>query len=349
MKKEAKWWRKLEDGKVECYLCPVNCKLSEGGVGSCGVRVNEGGTLYTYTYGSVISAAIDPIEKKPLFHFLPGHKTLTIATPGCNLHCKGCQNWEISQVPKGEVLKNLFFEETFVPPELVVEKALEHGCKSISYSYSDPTIFAEYMLDVAKLAKEKGLKNVVVTAGYINPEPLKEIDEYMDAYSIDLKFFDDRAYREYSKGRLEPVLKTIKFVFERGKWVELTTLLVPKYLTKEQLRNIARWIKNELAPWVPWHLSRFFPYYKAQDLPPTPIEELFEAYKIGKEEGLEYVYVGNLPGNPYENTYCPKCGKVVIGRKGYVITEMNLEKGRCKFCGYEIKGVWEDGSASAEP
>jgi len=171
----------------------------------------------------------------------------------------------------------------------------------------------------------------------------------MDAYSIDLKFFSDKAYREYSKGRLEPVLNTIKYVFSKGKWVELTTLLVPQYLDEEQLRNIARWIKEELAPWVPWHLSRFFPYYRASHLPPTPVEELIKAYRIGKEEGLEYVYVGNLPGNEYESTYCPKCGKVVIGRKGYVITEMNLKDGKCKFCGYEIKGVWSEKDLQRPP
>ncbi len=337
MKTVAKFWKPV-NGKVECYLCPVGCELKDKQVGACGVRVNEGGKLFTYTYGSLISAAIDPVEKKPLFHFYPGHLTLTIATPGCNLHCKGCQNWEISQVPKGEVFENTFFTQTYIPPELVVEKAIEKGCKSISYSYSDPTIFVEYMIDVAKLAKEKGLKNIMVTAGYINPEPLEEIDKYMDAYSIDLKFFSDEAYRKYSKGRLEPVLETIKFVFERGKWLELTTLLVPKYLDEKQIRNIARWIAQKLAPWVPWHISRFFPYYKAQDLPPTPIEDLEKAYRIGKEEGLQYVYVGNLPGNKYESTYCPNCGNEVIGRKGYLITKIDLKDGKCGKCGYEIKG-----------
>ncbi|WP_457601010.1 AmmeMemoRadiSam system radical SAM enzyme [Hydrogenivirga sp.] len=337
MKTVAKFWKPV-NGKVECFLCPVNCELKDGHVGSCGVRVNHGGKLYTYTYGSLISAAIDPVEKKPLFHFYPGHRTLTIATPGCNLHCKGCQNWEISQVPKGEVFQNSFFADTNVPPELIVEKAIEEGCESISYSYSDPTIFAEYMIDVAKLAKERGLKNIMVTAGYINREPLEEIDRYMDAYSIDLKFFSDESYRKYSKGRLNPVLETIKYVFGRGKWVELTTLLVPRYLDEEQLKGIANWIATELAPWVPWHISRFFPYYKAKDLPPTPVEELEKAYRIGKKAGLEFVFVGNVFGNDHESTLCPGCGKVVIGRKGYILTEVNLREGRCAACGYEIKG-----------
>ncbi len=337
MKALGKFWS-ISDNGVLCTLCPVGCELKEGQVGSCGVRVNEGGKLYTYTYGSLVSAAVDPIEKKPLFHFYPGHRTLTIATPGCNLHCRGCQNWEISQVQKGEVFKNPFFSETFIHPKTVVEKALERGCKSISYSYSDPTIFAEYMIDVARLAKEKGLLNVMVTAGYINLKPLEEIDRYIDAYSIDLKFFSDTSYRKYSKGRLGPVLEAIEFVFSKGKWVELTTLLVPQYLDDEQIKSIARWIAQRLAPWVPWHISRFFPYYKAENLPPTPPGWLEKAYSIGKNEGLEYVYLGNLPGNPYESTYCPGCGTKVIAREGYTITRMNLNNCRCERCGYKISG-----------
>jgi len=300
--------------------------------------VNHEGELYTYTYGSLISAAIDPAEKKPLFHFYPGHFTLTIATPGCNLHCRGCQNWEISQVSKGEVFENKFYIETNILPEVIVEKALESGCDSISYSYSDPIIFAEYMIDVSKLAREKGLKNIMVTAGYINREPLEEIDRYIDAYSVDLKFFSDDSYRRYSKGRLQPVLDTIKYVFERGKWLEITTLIVPKYLDEDQIRGIANWIASELAPWVPWHISRFFPYYRATDLPPTSAEDLEKAYEIGKSEGLEYIYVGNMFGNRHESTYCPNCGNEVIGRKGYIITKIDIDNGRCRECGYEIKG-----------
>ncbi len=341
MRSVARWWKASEEGKVECTLCPVHCTLKEGGIGSCGVRINEGGKLYTYTYGSLVSAAIDPVEKKPLFHFLSGHKTLTVATPGCNLHCKGCQNWEISQIEKKEILENPFYRDTFVPPETVVEKALEEGCKSISYSYSDPTIFAEYMIEVSKLASSKGLKNIMVSAGYINQDALKDIDEFMDAYSIDLKFFSDDSYRTYSKGKLQPVLETIKYVFSKGKWVELTTLLVPQYLDEEQLEEIARWIANELADFVPWHVSKFFPHYKAHDLPPTPVEDLEKAYRTGKEAGLKYIYVGNLSGNRHEDTYCPNCGNSVIRREGYRIIYTDMEKGRCKSCGYKIEGVWE--------
>lgn len=340
MKAVAKFWKPV-NGKVKCYLCPVNCELKEGQIGSCGVRRNEEGRLFTYTFGSLSSAAIDPIEKKPLFHFYPGHSTFTIATPGCNLHCLGCQNWELSQVPKGEILEDTFYTETSVPPELVVRKALASGCRSISYSYSDPTIFVEYVIEVAKLAREKGLKNVVVTAGYINPEPLEEMDRFIDAYSVDLKFFSDEAYRKYSKGRLAPVLETIKYLFGKGKWIELTTLLVPRYLDEKQLRGIAEWIGRELADWVPWHLSRFFPCYRATDLPPTPPEELERAYRIGREAGLKFVYVGNLPGNRHESTFCPSCGAEVITRRVYRVVRTALEDGRCSACGFPIAGVFE--------
>jgi len=337
VKATARFWH-TEEGKVHCDLCPVGCDLKENQIGSCGVRANVGGELVTYTYGTVTSAAVDPVEKKPLFHFYPGHLTLTIATPGCNLHCRGCQNWQISQVPKGMVFEEKGFEDTFVDPSYVVEQALVHGCRSISYSYSDPTIFAEYMIDVAKIAKEKGLLNIMVTACYINREPLEEINRYMDAYSIDLKFFSDDAYRKYSKGRLQPVLDNIKYLYESGKWIELTTLLVPQYLDEGQVRGIARWIAEELGPDVPWHLSRFFPHYRALDLPPTPEEDLFKAYRIGVEEGLRYVYIGNLWGNDYESTYCPSCRNRVIERKGFTVLGTDLAGDRCRRCGFRISG-----------
>ena len=339
MKAVARFWHKT-DGKVHCDLCPVGCDLRENQVGSCGVRANVGGELLTFTYGTLVSVNADPVEKKPLFHFYPSHPTLTIATPGCNLHCKGCQNWQISQVPKGLVFEERAFEKTFIEPELVVEKALESGCRSISYSYSDPTIFVEYMLDVAKLAKERGLYNIMVTAGYINREPLEEILRYMDAFSVDLKFFSDESYRKYSKGRLQPVLENIKLIHSQGRWLELTTLLVPQYLDDKQLIGIAEWIADELDPSVPWHLSRFFPYHRAMDLPSTPVEDLFRAYRIGKEAGLEYVYVGNLWGNDYESTYCPSCGAKVIERRGFEVVRISMKGGSCSACGYKIAGVF---------
>jgi len=217
---------------------------------------------------------------------------------------------------------------------------VELGCKSISYSYSDPTVFGEYVMEVSRLAREKNLKNIMVTAAYINLEPLEEIDRYMDAYSIDLKFFSDASYKSYSRGKLEPVLEAIKFLFSKGKWIEITTLLVPQYLDESQLRGIAGWIAEELADWVPWHLSRFFPYYKATHLKPTPPEALEEAYSIGKSAGLKFVYVGNLPGNSHESTFCPSCGEKVIERRGYTVIRAAITKGCCASCGYRIAGVF---------
>ena len=336
---EASHWKSTEDGKVICELCPDYCKLKEGQIGVCGVRLNQNGKLISATYGSLVSMALDPVEKKPLFHFLPGHKTLTIATPGCNLHCLGCQNYEISQVRIDESNKS-FFENTFVPPEYIVSKALETGSKSISYSYSDPIIFYEYMLDTAKLAKDRGLKNIMVTAGYITEEPALELMDVIDAFSIDLKFFSEKAYAKYSKGKLEPILNFIKLCLKHGKWIELTTLLVPKYLDEEQLKLIAKFIAKELGPHIPWHISRFFPYYKAMDLHPTPRHTIERAYEIGKEEGLYYVYAGNIKSE-HENTVCPNCKNTVIERDRYIIKSLKLTKGRCNTCGYQIEGVFE--------
>ena len=344
MKAVAKHWHTIdkETNRVQCDLCPHHCKLKEGQYGICGVRKNENGKLVTLTYGTLISAAVDPIEKKPLYHFLPGHLTFTIATPGCNFKCLGCQNWEISQIPPGEAEKIPLFLETYVPPEVIVKKALQTGSKSIAFSYTEPTIYFEYMLDVAREAKKAGLYTVMVSNAFIEEKPLEELLEVIDAFAYDLKFFDNKSYRKYAKGKLEPVLKAIKKTFEAGKWVEVTTLLVPEYLDNEQIKNIAYWIKDELAPWVPWHVSRFFPYYKAQHLPPTPMEMIEYAVKVGKEAGLYYVYAGNIPHTDWENTYCPQCGELLIERFGYTLRRYNLlEGGICPKCGRKIEGVFE--------
>jgi len=335
---EASYWKTTGDGKVICELCPDYCKLKEDQIGVCGVRLNKGGKLLSATYGSLVSIALDPVEKKPLFHFLPGHKTLTIATPGCNLHCLGCQNHEISQV-KIDDSNKAFFENTFVSPEQIVQKAIEVGAKSISYSYSDPVIFYEYMYDSAKIAKENGLKNIMVTAGYITEEPALKLMDVIDAFSIDLKFFSDKAYAKYSKAKLEPILNFIKLCLKHNKWIELTTLLVPKYLDEEQLRLIAKFIKNELGPHIPWHISRFFPYYKALDLYPTPESIIQKAYEIGKEEGLYHIYTGNIKSN-HESTVCPKCQNIVIERDRYIVKSLKLNEGKCMFCSYPIEGVF---------
>jgi len=333
-----------ENGKVICHLCPVECKLKDSQAGSCGVRINNDGSLYTYTYGTLISFAVDPVEKKPLFHFLPGHRTFTIATPGCNLHCKGCQNWEISQVKGTQVLGNSLFENTYVPPEEVVNMAVDSGSESISFSYTEPVIFYEYMFDIAKKAKDKGLKTIMVSALYIKEEPLEYLIDIIDAFSIDLKFFKEDSYKKYSGAKLEPILKNIKKLFKSNKWLEITTLLVPQYLGKDQIKDIARWIAEELAPWVPWHISRFFPYHKAKDLPITPYEDMLYAYEAGKEAGLEYVYMGNIDTDRYEHTYCPSCGNLLIRRKVFYIMEINLKGNRCPSCNYEIRGIFKSKS-----
>jgi len=340
VKREALFYS-AEGDKVICTLCPIRCSLKNGKGGVCGVRVNHDGILYTYTYGTLVSYAVDPVEKKPLFHFLPSHKTFTIATPGCNLHCKGCQNWEISQVKAVDVVENPLFQETFVPPAYVVEMAVASGSRSISFSYTEPVIFYEYMYEIARIAKEKGLYTIMVTALYIEEEPLRKLLDVIDAFSVDLKFFSDDSYRKYSGARLEPILKNIKRVFEAGKWLELTTLLVPKYIDREQLENISKWISEELATWVPWHISRFFPYYKAMDLPVTPVEEMIKAYEIGKSAGLEYIYLGNIDTDKYEHTYCPSCGEVLIKRKIFTLVENKIKGNKCPKCSYEIKGLFE--------
>jgi len=341
MKTEALFWEVIDDEKkiVQCNLCPHRCKLRDGKYGICGVRKNEGGKLYTYTYGSLVAMALDPVEKKPLYHFYPGHKTLTIATPGCNFKCLGCQNWEISQVSPEDTEREPVFSQ-LVEPSIIVEKALEVGAKSISFSYTEPTIYFEYMLDISKLAKEKGLYTIMVSNAYIEKEPLEVLLDYIDAFSFDLKFFSDEQYRKYAKGRLEPVLSTIKKVFEAGKWLEITTLLVPQFLDLEQIEKIALWIKEELSDWVPWHISRFFPQYKTVGiLPPTPEDMIFQAYEIGKRIGLKYIYVGNFPLSALENTYCPNCGKLLIKRQGFFIVENYLKGPYCPFCGHKIEIV----------
>lgn len=320
---------------VQCVLCPRKCRLQENMRGDCRVRINLGGKLHTLVYGNPCTMHVDPIEKKPIFHMLPGSLSFSIATAGCNLHCKYCQNWEISQIPPEET-KNLD-----IPPEKVVGLALQSGCPSISYTYTDPVVFYEYTLDTAKLAKEKGLKNILVTAGYINSDPLRELCKYTDAAHIDLKGFTEDFYANVCSATLQPVLNTIKTMHEEGVWIELINLIVPTLnddLVK--IEEMCKWVKETVGPDVPMHFSRFYPMYKLKNLPLTPDETLTEARNIGIKTGLNYVYIGNIPGQPGENTYCPQCKKIVIGRIGYSIKEKNIIKGKCKYCEYSIPGIW---------
>ncbi len=332
----ASFWQKVRDNVVQCLLCPRKCILDVGQRGVCTVRINKDGKLYTLGYGNPVAVHIDPIEKKPFFHVTPGEPTFSLAVAGCNMRCLFCQNWQISQSKPDETLNY------DLPPEEVVNKAIENNCKFIVYTYTEPTVFYEYMLDIAKLAKEKGLKNAMHTCGYINPEPLKELLKYMDAVNVDLKGFTEEFYAKMGLlAELKPVLETIKIVKQEGVWLEITNLLIPGANDDpEKIKEMCVWIKENIGDDVPIHFSRFMPAYKLKNLPPTPIKKLEEAYAIAKDVGLKYVYIGNVPGNPAESTYCPNCGKVIIGRVGYQISENNIKNGKCKFCGYRIAGKW---------
>lgn len=320
---------------VQCVLCPRKCRLQENMRGDCKTRMNLGGKLHTLVYGNPCAVHVDPIEKKPIFHMLPGSLSFSIATAGCNLHCKYCQNWEISQISPEET------KNRDMPPEKVVDLALSSGCESISYTYTDPVVFYEYTLDTSKLAKEKGLKNVLVTAGYINKDPLIELCQYTDAAHIDLKGFSEDFYETVCSASLQPVLNTIKTMHKEGVWIELINLVVPT-LNDDfiKIEEMCKWIKDEVGMDVPLHFSRFYPMYKLKNLPLTPDETLVHARDIGLNAGLNYVYIGNIPGQTGENTYCPQCKKIVIGRIGYSIKDKNIIKGKCKFCGKEIPGIW---------
>jgi pyruvate formate lyase activating enzyme len=321
---------------VQCHICPRNCVIQPGKRGFCQVRENRKGTLYALSYGKLVSVHIDPIEKKPLFHFLPSSSAFSIATAGCNLRCKFCQNWEISQRTPDEV------DYVYIEPQDLVKKAKESGSPTIAYTYTEPTIFFEYMLETAKLAKKEGLKNIMHSCGYINEAPLKELVKYLDAANIDLKGFSDDFYAKISEATLEPVLKALKILKEAGVHLEITNLVLTGYNDDPQLlTKMCLWIKENLGVDTPLHFSRFFPMYKLTSLNPTPVETLEKARQIALDCGLKYVYIGNLAGNPAENTYCPKCKKMLIERRGYFIVQNNIEDVKCKFCGEEIKGVWK--------
>lgn len=335
MEIEAMFYEKLEGNVVQCHLCSHHCRINEGNRGICGVRENRGGTLYSLVYGKLISSAVDPIEKKPLFHFLPGSSAYSIATVGCNFRCKNCQNWEISQSPKPH--NPITGRET--SPEEIVKTAELMYCKSIAYTYTEPVIFMEYAYNTAKLAIKKGIKNVFVTNGYITEEALREVAPYLHAANIDLKSFSDEFYRKNCGARLKPVLEAIKLHKQFGIWIEITTLIIPNINdSEENLTDIAEFIVD-VGEEIPWHVSGFYPAYELIDLPPTPIRTLRKARDIGLKAGLRYVYQGNVPGEG-ENTYCYNCNKPLIERYGYRIAENRIVESACPSCGAEINGVW---------
>ncbi|MCU0651823.1 MAG: AmmeMemoRadiSam system radical SAM enzyme [Candidatus Omnitrophica bacterium] len=336
MKKEALLYEKSDNQSVNCFLCSHHCKISDQKFGFCGVRQNLGGALFTYAYGEVIAAHVDPIEKKPLYHFLPGSNSFSVATVGCNFRCEFCQNWEISQCS----FRDGPCKGTEFLPIDIVNEALKNKCTSISYTYTEPTIFFEYAYETAKLTKEHGLKNIFVTNGYMSAECLELIKPYLDAANVDLKFFKEESYRNICAGSLQPVLNSIKLMKKMGIWVEVTTLIIPgQNDSDEELRAIADFIVG-IDKNMPWHVSRFHPDYKLTQQHATPEATLEKAVAIGKKAGLEFVYAGNVYGFG-SDTSCPICKKYLIKREGFNILEYNIKQGQCLFCQEDIAGVFE--------
>lgn len=330
--KEAQFYKKLSDNFVQCQACNHYCQIAPGGRGICGVRENYDGKLYSLVYGKIIAKNIDPIEKKPLFHFLPGTKSLSVATVGCNFRCLYCQNADIAQMPKEKKLGEKNFGEE-VTPENIINEALVTKTQSIAYTYTEPAIFVEFALDTMKLARKKKIKNVWVTNGYISKEALIEVLPYLDAANIDIKAFSEEFYKKICGAKLAPVLETARAIKQGGVWTEITTLIIPgQNDTAEHFKGIAKFIAEKLGTETPWHISRFFPTYKLKDLPPTPPSSLLEAREAGKKAGLKYVYLGNTPLSEYETTFCQKCKEKMIERSGYKIIRYDKD-GKCAKCG----------------
>jgi pyruvate formate lyase activating enzyme len=350
---------------VQCRLCPNNCFLPEGARGKCKVRINYGGKIKTLVYGQAVAVHVDPIEKKPVYHMYPGSLVYSLASPGCSLACKGCQNWEISQIypeqapgtvrvpsalelkflPDGRAYGELLTEEvSALMPADIVKYAKATRSKSIAYTYSEPAVFYEYMYDTAKLAREKGLKNVMVSAGYINPEPLADLLQYMDVVKIDLKGFNEDFYRRYTGGRLEPVKQALLTIKKKRIFAEVVNLVIPGLNDSEaDLDALSAWVMENLGPDTPLFFSRFSPNYLLNDVPPTPAATLDRARATAMKRGLRYVYAGNTPGNPGENTYCPKCGRVLVRRHGFAVLEDRLTPtgGTCPWDGARVPGIWK--------
>ncbi len=319
---------------VQCELCPNGCILDVNEVSRCRTRINKDGTLYSLVYGKPCAVHVDPIEKKPFSHFLPGTTAFSIATAGCVLRCKFCQNWQISQARPEDT-------DTYdFPPDKVVQNAVFYKCRSISYTYTEPTVFYEYMYDTAVIAKKKGVKNTMHSCGYINEKPLRKLTKYMDAANIDLKGFSEDFYAKNCNGSLKPVLSSLILLKEEKVWLEITNLVIPTLNDDmKQIKEMCKWIIKNLGSDVPIHFSRFFPHYKLMNLPPTPMETLTQARNTAMDVGLKFVYIGNIR-HEAESTYCPECKKMLIQRIGYFIKQNNIKNGKCGFCGARIPGVW---------
>lgn len=334
-KVEARYYKQLPDQEIECHLCPRLCRLGDKERGYCGVRENIGGKYYTLVYGKACSINIDPIEKKPFFHFLPKTFALSLATAGCNVNCKFCQNWEISQV-RPEQVEHLDF-----PPAVVVDYAQKYNCPSIAFTYTEPIVFYEYMYDTSKEARLRRVRSTVVTGGHVNPEPLKDLTKVVDAIKIDLKAFNQDFYTSYVRGDLKTVLDAIKIVARSGVWLEIVYLVIPTLNDDpDEFRRLSQWLMKEIGPDVPLHFSQFHPMYLVKNLPITPVSTLERARNIALEEGIHYVYIGNVFGHQAENTFCPRCKNMVIERIGYEINKIEIKEGKCKFCNNPIPGIW---------
>lgn len=331
----ARHYDKLEKKAVQCRLCPRNCALKEGQTGYCRVRRNEEGGLVSLVYGRLCAANVDPIEKKPLYHFLPGTESYSIATVGCSMRCLFCQNWDISQAEPAD------YRTGYTAPEKVAAAATAAGCASISYTYGEPAVFYEYMYDISALARGSGIRNVMVTSGHINTGPLAELCRVLDAANLDLKGFSDRSYQRMANTSLAPILEAAKAFQKSGVWLELGYLVIPTVNDGPgEISALCRWVADSLGPDVPLHFLRFFPQHKLAHLPPTPPASLDTAYAIARRAGIRYVYLGNVPGHRANHTYCHKCGKKLIERRGYFIERNLVKNGRCPYCRQRIPGVW---------
>jgi len=334
--REAMYYNKLPGNRVECTLCPRECRVADVERGWCGVRENRAGKYYTLVFSRVCAAHIDPIEKKPLFHYLPGTRAFSIATAGCNIECKFCQNWEISQFRPEQV------SAQYAPPEAIVRTARQYDCSTIAYTYSEPVIFYEYAYETSRVARQAGVGSVMITNGYIKKEPLLKICQVLDAIKVDFKAFTEHFYRDICRGELKPVLEALETLATLKIWLEIVVLIIPTLNDSEaEMRGLAQWIHRHLGADVPVHFTRFHPMYKIKNLPTTPVRTLERCREIAREAGLHYVYVGNVPGHEGENTYCPRCQRVVIRRIGYTIVENHLQNGHCRFCQQAIAGVWK--------
>jgi pyruvate formate lyase activating enzyme len=332
---EARFYEKLPNKKVKCKLCPRECAVGDKERGYCGVRENRGGTYYSLVHSRVCAAHVDPVEKKPLFHYLPGSLAFSLATAGCNVNCKFCQNWDISQARPEHI------PSQFVPPKRVAELAAQYSCPTIAYTYSEPVVFSEFVMDTADAAHQRGIRSVVVSNGYIQDEPLRAVYGKMDAVKIDLKAFTDSFYQKIVTGDLKSVLQTLVTLRKLGKWTEIVYLVIPTLNDSDaEFRGLPKWIKENLGPDVPLHYTQFHPDYLLKNLPITPIPTLERARDAALAEGLHFVYIGNVPGHPAENTYCPRCKRVVVERAGFEIRQMVIRNGACPYCKQAIPGVW---------